>query len=38
MLSHTDGRARAVTVWHADRGSTDEVAGLHRLLQSRTPS
>jgi hypothetical protein len=23
-------------VWHADHGLTDEVAGLRRLLQSRT--
>jgi len=23
-------------VWHADTGLTDEVAGLRRLLQSRT--
>jgi pilus assembly protein CpaF len=38
MLGHTDGWVRAVTVWHADRGLTDGVAGLRRLLQSRTPS
>jgi len=38
MLRHNDGRVRAVTVWHADRGLTDEVAALQRLLDSRTPS
>jgi pilus assembly protein CpaF len=37
-LRQTDGRVRAVTVWHADRGLTDEVANLRRLLQSRTPT
>jgi hypothetical protein len=29
---------RAVTVWHADRGLTDEIAELRRLLQGRTRS
>jgi len=38
VLRNTDGRVRAVTVWHVDRGPTDEVAGLRRLLQSRMPS
>jgi pilus assembly protein CpaF len=37
-LRQTDGRVRAVTVWHADRGLTDEVVNLRRLLQSRTPT
>jgi pilus assembly protein CpaF len=37
VLRQTDGRVGAVTVWHADTGLTDEVAGLRRLLQSRTP-
>lgn len=37
VLRQTDGRVEAVTVWHADRGVTDEIAGLRRLLQSRTP-
>jgi pilus assembly protein CpaF len=35
VLRETDGRVRAVTVWHADRGLTDEAADLRRLLQSR---
>jgi pilus assembly protein CpaF len=35
VLRETDGRVRAVTVWHADRGPTDEAADLRRLLQSR---
>jgi pilus assembly protein CpaF len=38
VLRETDGRVRAVTAWHADRGLTDEAADLHRLLQSRAPS
>jgi pilus assembly protein CpaF len=38
MLRRADGRVEAVTVWHADRGPTDEFAGLRGLLQSRTPS
>jgi pilus assembly protein CpaF len=38
VLRETDGRVRAVTVWHADRGLTDEAAYLRRLLQSRAPS
>ena len=37
VLRQTDGRVGAVAVWHADRGLTDEVAGLRRLIQSRTP-
>jgi pilus assembly protein CpaF len=36
ILRHIDGRVRAVTVWRADRGLTDEVAGLRTLLQGRT--
>jgi pilus assembly protein CpaF len=35
MLCQLDGRVRAVTAWHADRGLTDEVAGLRTLLQGR---
>jgi pilus assembly protein CpaF len=35
ILRHIDGRVRAVTVWRADRGLTDEVAGLRTLLQGR---
>jgi pilus assembly protein CpaF len=38
MLRRTDGWVRAVTVWHADRGLTDDIAGLRRLLQSRPPT
>src|SRR6202034_3187350 len=34
VLRETDGRVRAVTVWHADRGLTDEAADLRRLLQA----
>jgi pilus assembly protein CpaF len=37
VLRQVDGRVGAATVWHADRGLTDEAAGLRRLLQSRTP-
>ncbi|MGA8329006.1 MAG: ATPase, T2SS/T4P/T4SS family, partial [Mycobacterium sp.] len=35
-LRQSESGVRAVTVWHADRGLTDEVAGLGQLLQSRT--
>jgi pilus assembly protein CpaF len=35
MLRQLDGRVRAVTAWHADRGLTDEVGGLRTLLQGR---
>ncbi len=39
MLRRTGaGRVGAVTVWHADRGMTGEVAVLHRLLQARRPA
>ncbi len=37
-LRPCDGRVHAVTVWHAERGLTDEVADLRRLLQGRTRS
>jgi pilus assembly protein CpaF len=37
VLRQTDARVGAVTVWHADRGLTDEAAGLRRLMRSRTP-
>jgi pilus assembly protein CpaF len=37
VLRQTDGRVGAVTVWHADRGLTDEAAALRRLLESRRP-
>jgi pilus assembly protein CpaF len=36
VLRQTDGWVCAATVWHADSGLTDEVAGLRRLIQSRT--
>jgi pilus assembly protein CpaF len=35
VLRHIDGRVRAVTVWHADRGMTDDADDLHHLLRSR---
>ena len=35
MLRQTEGRVHAVTVWHADRGPTDDAADLGRLLRSR---
>jgi pilus assembly protein CpaF len=35
MLRQIDGRVRSVTVWRADRGLTDEVAGFRTLLQGR---
>jgi pilus assembly protein CpaF len=38
VLRHMDGRVRVITVWHADRGLTDEVAVLRPLLGNRTPT
>ena len=38
MLRRASDRVRAVTVWHADRGLTDDIAGFRGLLQGRTPS
>ncbi len=35
LLRRTQGRVHAVTVWQAERGLTDEVAELHRLVGSR---
>jgi pilus assembly protein CpaF len=35
VLRHVDGQVRAVTVWHAGRGLTDDAGDLHRLLRSR---
>ncbi len=35
VLRQVDGQVRAVTVWHADRGMTDDAGDLHRLLRSR---
>jgi pilus assembly protein CpaF len=34
-LRRVDGRVRAVTVWHADRGMTGDADDLQRLLRSR---
>jgi pilus assembly protein CpaF len=38
VLRRTGKRVRAVTVWHADRGLTDEIAGFRGLLRARPPS
>jgi pilus assembly protein CpaF len=38
VLRRTRERLRAVTVWHADRGLTDEIAGFRGLLRGRPPS
>jgi pilus assembly protein CpaF len=38
VLRRTGERVRAVTVWHADRGLTDEIAGFRGLLHGRMPS
>jgi pilus assembly protein CpaF len=38
VLRRTGERVRAVTVWHADRGLTDEIAGFRGLLRGRPPS
>ncbi len=38
MLRRIDDRARAITVWHADRGYTDEIDVFRRLVHSRVPS
>jgi pilus assembly protein CpaF len=35
VLRQVDGQVRAVTVWHADRGMTDDAGDLHRLLRAR---
>ena len=35
VLRQTEERVHAVTVWHADRGMTDNAADLSRLLRSR---
>ena len=37
VLRRTGERVRAVTVWHADRGITEEITGFRGLLQRRTP-
>ena len=38
VLRRTGERVRAVTVWHADRGLTDEIAAFRALLQGRRAS
>jgi pilus assembly protein CpaF len=38
VLHRTGERVQAVTVWHADRGLTDEIAGFRGLLRGRPPS
>jgi len=38
VLRRHGDRVRAVTVWHADRGFTDQIAGFEALLRSRTPA
>ncbi len=38
VLRQTGERVRAVTVWHADHGSTEEITGFRGLLQRRMPS
>jgi pilus assembly protein CpaF len=38
VLRHIDGRVRAVTVWHAERGITDDADELYRLLRGRLPA
>lgn len=39
VLHHTEGeRLRAVGVWHAERGMTDDAVELHRLLRNRIPA
>lgn len=35
VLRQAEGRVQAVTVWHADRGMSDDAAALHDLLRSR---
>jgi pilus assembly protein CpaF len=35
VLRHLDSHVRAVTVWHADSGMTDDAGELYRLLRSR---
>ncbi len=38
VLRRTGERVQAVTVWHADRGQTDEIGGFRGLLRGRRPS
>jgi pilus assembly protein CpaF len=38
VLRPIDGLVRAVTVWQADRGMTDDAGDLHRLLRNGRPA
>jgi pilus assembly protein CpaF len=38
VLRRTGERVRAVTVWHVDRGLTDEIGSFRGLLRGRVPS
>ncbi|WIM86405.1 TadA family conjugal transfer-associated ATPase [Candidatus Mycobacterium wuenschmannii] len=38
VLRRVDQRVRAITVWHAGRGVTDEIADFRRLLHDRRPA
>lgn len=38
VLQPVQEQVRAVTVWHADRGMTDDAPQLRRVLQSRMPA
>jgi pilus assembly protein CpaF len=38
VLRRSGERVRAVNVWHADRGLTDEIAAFRALLRGRRPS
>jgi pilus assembly protein CpaF len=38
VLRRADERVRAVTLWHADRGCTDEIDDFRRLVRSRMSS
>ena len=38
VLRNDRGQVRAVTVWHADRGMTDDASELRRLLETRRPA
>ena len=38
VLRRTEQRVRAVTVWHVDRGFTNEIVGFRALLHGRMPS
>lgn len=38
VLRNVGGHVRAVTVWHVDRGMTEDAGELRRLLRSRIPA